>query len=100
MKRVLSIIIVTVIIFLIGFAFLWVNNEEFAEKMVDDVGLNATRIRKHKMSMTWSTVTWSIMTWDLATGAMMSGGSMSGMTMTWMLLGSGETTWLIKSIVQ
>ena len=52
MKRVLSIIIVTVIIFLIGFAFLWVNNEEFAEKMVDDVGLNATRIRKHKMSMT------------------------------------------------
>ena len=79
MKRVLSIIIVTTIIFLIGFAFLRVENEDFAATLLDDTGLDATRIRKNKEAMlswakmSWDVTTGSIMTWEATSGAILSG---------------------------
>ena len=80
MKRIISIIVVTTIIFLIGFVFLRVENEDFAETLLDDAWLNSARIRKNKEAMSWST-----MSWDVTTGAIM----------TWVLL-SGSELWQIS----
>ena len=78
MKRVLSIIVITTIIFLIGFVFLRVENEDFAATLLDDVRLDSTRIRKNK-----ATLSGAIMTWDVATGSILTGDTMSWSILSW-----------------
>ena len=82
MKRVLSIIVVTTIIFLIGFVFLRLQNEEFAETLLDDTGLNSARIRKNKAAMSGSTMSWDVSTGSVMTGDIMSWAVMTGTTST------------------
>jgi uncharacterized protein YneF (UPF0154 family) len=48
MKRLLTIIIVSALAFGIAFFFLWLENKEFADKLVDDARLNTTRIRQNR----------------------------------------------------
>lgn len=83
MKRIISIIVVTTIIFLIGFVFLRVENEDFAATLLDDTGLNSVRIRKHKDAMSWS----------VSTGSTLSGEVMTGNVLTWSVLTGTTTTW-------
>lgn len=89
MKRILSIIAVTTIIFLIGFVFLRVENEDFAATLLDDTGLNSARIRKNKESMSWSVATGAILTGDTMSGSLFSGNLLTWTTIT----GTVDTTW-------
>lgn len=93
MKRVLTIIVVTIIIFLIGFVFLRVQNEEFAETLLDDAGLNTARIRKNRATMSWSVMTGATMSGQVMTWDTMSWAMLSWDTMTWSTSSGEQSTW-------
>ena len=98
MKRLLSILLVTVIIWLVAYAFLWVQNEEVAQQVSD---YNPMR-RVMNKSRSWDAM---MMTGDkmMMTGdkMMMTGDKMmmtgDKMMMTW-AMESGDTMmkWMMK----
>lgn len=98
MKRLLTIVLVTSIVFGLWFGYLWFQDKKAAEEIVDNgAELNSAGIRDIRAEIaSWQALSGENLSWDIASGSLASGGVLSWDVLSWGILPPvswGVMTW-------
>lgn len=77
MKRLFIIVVVTVALWLVAYAFVWTQNRQLGEE-ISDLPTLMPNTKSTDVVTGDNTTSWDVATWDALSGAMLSGATASG----------------------